>query len=416
MNDFVPPFADWLQLPTTAITYHVSDVLRRVYTDLALVEANASSFDLLGFADAGHCVLSPKTESHREITTSWQGPGGGLSRELLNGCFEAVWQENTITVVYLSWPGDYGRKEYCFLLASTREMAEQFFEAVCEWGAEIRGEVLVFEDGCWSKNAELFEAIQNSRFENLILSGTLKQELREDFARFFASRAAYERYNIPWKRGVLLVGPPGNGKTHTVKALVNTCGVPCLYVKSFKSEYGTDQDNIRKVFKRARQTTPCLLILEDLDALITDENRAFFLNELDGFAENTGIVTVASTNHPERLDGAITNRPSRFDRKYHFTLPALEEREQYVALWNGGLAPELRVSKTDLQVLAEETDGFSFAYLKELFVSSLTQWVSANAAGENEAFAHVLHEQARLLREQMRAAGALSANQNQGTG
>lgn len=117
-----------------------------------------------------------------------------------------------------------------------------------------------------------------------------------------------------------------------------------MYVKSFKSEYDTDSENIRKVFKQARQSAPCLLVLEDLDSLLTDENRSFFLNELDGFAANEGIVTIASTNHPERLDPAIRDRPSRFDRKYHFDLPDNLVRQAYIALWNEQLKTAMRLS------------------------------------------------------------------------
>lgn len=109
-------------------------------------------------------------------------------------------------------------------------------------------------------------------------------KIQEDFANFFASREVYDKYRIPWKRGVLLIGPPGNGKTHTVKALINQTKQPCLYVKSFKSCWGIDHDRIREVFTRARKTTPSIVVLEDLDSLIDKENRAFFLNELDGFA------------------------------------------------------------------------------------------------------------------------------------
>jgi len=76
-------------------------------------------------------------------------------------------------------------------------------------------------------------------------------------------------------------------------------------VKGFKSEYATDQENLAVVFARARMTTPCLVVMEDLDSMIDDKSRAFFLNELDGFETNTGVVVLATTNHPDRLDPAI---------------------------------------------------------------------------------------------------------------
>ncbi len=61
-----------------------------------------------------------------------------------------------------------------------------------------------------------------------------------------------------------------------------------------------------------------MLIIEDIDSLVTEHNRSYFLNQLDGFEENAGILTVATSNHPEKLDPAISNRPSRFDRRYYF--------------------------------------------------------------------------------------------------
>src|SRR5205085_2802051 len=133
--------------------------------------------------------------------------------------------------------------------------------------------------------------------------------------------------------------------------------VPCLYVKSFKSRYSTPQNNIRRVFHRARQTTPCILVLEDLDSLIDDKNRSFFLNELDGFAANTGIVVVATTNHPERLDPAILDRPSRFDRKYHFTLPDSPERARYIRHWNTSARRELQLSDAGITTLTSSRPG-----------------------------------------------------------
>jgi AAA+ superfamily predicted ATPase len=204
----------------------------------------------------------------------------------------------------------------------------------------------------------------------------------------------------------LFIGSPGNGKTHTVKALINKMQQPCLYVKSFKSQYYTDHENIRKVFKQARQSAPCILVLEDLDSLINAENRSFFLNELDGFASNSGLVTLATTNHPDRLDSAIVERPSRFDRKYHFDLPALTERVAYITMWNDTLKDGMRLSDSAVTQIAELTDGFSFAYLKELCVSSMIRWMAAMEPGAMEK---MMISQVAGLREQMISATSETA-------
>ena len=172
----------------------------------------------------------------------------------------------------------------------------------------------------------------------------------------------------------MFLGPPGNGKSHAVKALINQFNLPCLYVKTLKTERGTEHSNIRSIFSRARDTAPCLLVFEDLESHIHDENRAFFLNELDGFAANEGLLTLATTNYPEKLDPAILERPSRFDRKYTFSLPEQPERLRYLTWWNGRLEDDLKLSSTELESLAQETDGFSFAYLKELVLSGMMSW------------------------------------------
>jgi len=70
-----------------------------------------------------------------------------------------------------------------------------------------------------------------------------------------------------------------------------------------------------EVFDKARQLSPCVMILEDLDSLINDKNRAFFLNQLDGIVGNDGLLVVGTTNHFNRLDPGLSTRPSRFDRK-----------------------------------------------------------------------------------------------------
>ncbi len=415
-----------LALPTTAIEYHVGQYLAEKFPEKVLVEGNDGLFNVEIYAQGGHCSLEMPVFVHNQVVTRWHGreidstfPPQGMrfihagnvmsgvavpddleiSDAAKNAWFTIKWRDNHFDILTMRWLEGFGRSMYAYwILCESQAMAKDFIGEVCRWNAELRGEVLVFSGGCWKKDARLFRAIQGASFDNLILQGNLKQQIREDLERFFAMRQTYEEYGIPWKRGVLFVGPPGNGKTHTVKALINALNMPCLYIKSFRAEHVTDEDNIHVVFERARKSAPCVLILEDLDSLLTPYNRSFFLNELDGFATNAGIVTLATTNHPEKLDPSILDRPSRFDRKYPFELPEQSERLAYIMLWNETLKPSLRVSEEGAVKLSEMTDGFSFAYLKELFLSSMMSWVGSAEEGNME---QTMVSQVDVLREQM---------------
>lgn len=391
-----------LPQPTNLLSYHVLTQLTAQYSDKYILYAEACAFDLTQFVKAQHCQAALNPDVLNQMETAFEGAEEALGHSAVNEIYDIVWQDKTLQAVFMTWRDEY-TNQYCWLVADTQAIAEDFYFQVCAWAAEVRGEVLVFDGGGWEKSASLYKAIKDATFDNLILPARLKQEIQDDFAQFFESRELYDSYRIPWKRGVLLIGPPGNGKTHTVKALINWLNVPCLYVKSFKARHDTDQASIRSVFQRARQTTPCVLVLEDLDSLIDNENRSFFLNELDGFASNTGIVVLATTNHPERLDTAIVNRPSRFDRKYHFDLPADAERESYIRAWTVTLENELQLDDAAIAEIVGATDGFSFAYLKELFLSALMRWIANHRV---ESMASVMREQCGLLREQMSSADA----------
>lgn len=394
-----------LNLAPSAILYSVSQHLKTLFPNKAMLETDSGLFDVETYAQAGLCTLTPKPLVFNQLESYWQEIEQRLNHTARNAWFEVRWQGHGLDLLVMCCNGDY----HYWVLADIGEIVETFFRAVWEWNSEVRGEVLVFEGGCWSKDEELFKAIQSSTFDNLVLPPHLQKAIYEDARQFFASRATYEEYNIPWKRGVLLVGPPGNGKTHAVKALINSLKMPCLYVKSFRNRSGIDENGIRAVFGRARKTAPCLLVFEDLDALITNQNRSFFLNELDGFAWNTGILTVATTNHPEKLDEAIVNRPSRFDRKYHFDLPALPQRLAYIEQWNKALKLAMRMTPTEIEEVSKLTEGFSFAYLKELFVSTLVDWVNWREAA---TVGEVMAMQADLLRKQMITTNTSRGKQN----
>ncbi len=420
-----------LLLPAAAIDYHMSQHLLKLFPDRAFIESEMY-INVEGYADAGHCTLTRKNFVYNQMSTYWRGPEPeflhphhmmmGMDVAIVDGMnqlppptkdlepvtqdttnkawFEVQWQGNSLDMLILNIQGEGFNKFHYWLLADREDIARRFFADVCKWNMEIRGEVLVFDNGQWYKDEHLFQDIKNATFDNLIMRGNLKQEIRDDLEQFFASRALYEEHDIPWKRGILFVGPAGNGKTHAVKALINSLEQPCLYVKSFRAPHthGVDEFNIRQIFDRARRNAPCVLVLEDLDSLLTPENRSFFLNELDGFAANIGIVTLATTNHPERLDPAILDRPSRFDRKYPFDLPELEERKAFITMWNDSLKPKLRLSEEGTAKMSELTESFSFAYLKELFLSSKMRWIAKAQQGTME---EVMTEQVNKLREQM---------------
>jgi ATP-dependent 26S proteasome regulatory subunit len=122
---------------------------------------------------------------------------------------------------------------------------------------------------------------------------------------------------------------------------------------------------------------------------------------MDGFASNAGILTIATTNHPERLDPAILERPSRFDRKYTFNLPSTESRFDYLDACNERLEPSLRIGRPELEQVASLTDEFSFAYLKELVIGAMMTWI---ARPHEKSLADLMVAQVDSLREQMRTA------------
>lgn len=429
-----------LLLPYTAIEYHISEQMSKLFPDKALIEGDTGYFDVEAYAAAGLCTITGKSFMHNQKMTYWQmrepevmpwhsmgghmhGMMGGMgaissagtdSGESTADSFkkawlEVTWQGASLDLLILQSDDGNFHKSHYWLLADSEELARNFLATVCKWNMEIRAEVLVFDNGHWHKDEHLYQDIKGATFDNLILQGNLKQDIRDDLAQFFAAHATYDEYGVPWKRGILFVGPPGNGKTHTVKALINSIEQPCLYVKSFRQMGGApDEFSIRQVFDRARRTAPCVLVLEDLDSLLTPQNRSFFLNELDGFAANIGIVALATTNHPERLDPAILDRPSRFDRKYPFGLPELPERKAYIEMWNASLKPAVRLSEEGIAKFAEATEGFSFAYLKELFLSSMMRWIANPQQGAME---DVMAGQVTVLREQMVSSQAFQASE-----
>lgn len=400
MDDQGALIRDALHAPVPAIDYVLNEAIGAAFAGSYVMRTEDFSFDLDTFLTRSEVELVVADEPAPLWETRWKGPERGTVRRLAQGMRTVRWEGETFHVVEAAWPKGVREATTMWWIGPSREAVERFAVHVAEIANEIRGEVLVFANGCWNRSTQLRDAIRSATFDNLVLPPGHAEQIVGDFRQFLDAREEYARYGAPWKRGVLLVGPPGNGKTHCAKALLNTLELPCLYIQSFESPGGNPQSNVHAAFERARRTTPCALVLEDLDALVTPLTRSFFLNELDGFASNEGIVTIATTNHAERLDPAILDRPSRFDRKYHFGLPAEPERLAFMLAWNESSEAASRLEEEGMQKLAAETEGFSYAYVKELMLSSLMAWVSGGRADRrlDVALAQVI-----ALRAQMRS-------------
>ncbi|KAI0787146.1 P-loop containing nucleoside triphosphate hydrolase protein [Irpex lacteus] len=260
----------------------------------------------------------------------------------------------------------------------------------------LHEEIYVFDSGYWFKDHNLWVEAQKANWDDVILKDEFKTTLQKDVFGFFDSEELYKSLGIPWKRGIIMHGPPGNGKTISMKAIMKDAdakGYYPLYVKSFRSWKG-EEGAMVDVFEKARQVSPCVLILEDLDSLINDRNRSFFLNQLDGLESNDGILIIGTTNHLDRIDPALSTRPSRFDRKFLFDDPDKVERKLYAQYWQDKLKSNKSIDFPDS----------CFAYLKEAFVSTLV--LLAGDSGDKDkhqkrTFADVLRDQIQKLRKQL---------------
>jgi SpoVK/Ycf46/Vps4 family AAA+-type ATPase len=329
-----------------------------------------------------------------------QAPGK-LEDVVRFACWNYQWQGNDFIVYELTYVNPFHENtHFIFVLASHMSQfvhnghhagTDALLLASGSWTRELHQEVWVYDNSEWIKSKGLWKSVQDSSWDDVVLDPTMKAKLVQDVEGFFDSREMYQKLKIPWKRGLIFHGVPGNGKTISIKAIINALAkrshpVQSLYVKSLDACSGPKW-SIKQIFRKARRMAPCLLIFEDLDSLVGDSTRSYFLNEVDGLESNDGILMIGSTNHIERLDPAVTKRPSRFDRKYQFKLPTEDERIAYCRYWREKFSESDAVDFPDemCPIIAQLTEEYSFAYMKELFVTSLLLLARGGLKDSDEA-------------------------------
>ncbi len=187
-------------------------------------------------------------------------------------------------------------------------------------------------------------------------------------------------------RGVLLVGPPGSGKTLLAKAVAGEANVPFFSTSAaeFQGEFmGSGVSRVRELFRNAKEKSPCIIFIDEIDAIGSRSNRNGereitlnqLLAELDGYGTNTGVIVMGATNRVELIDKALV-RPGRFDRKIYVGFPEAKDRQDIFDLYLSRItvAPDI-----DVALLARKASGFSGAEIANVVNDAAVQ-----AAGSNK--------------------------------
>jgi AAA+ superfamily predicted ATPase len=209
--------------------------------------------------------------------------------------------------------------------------------------------------------------------DDIILKDEIKRRIKSGTIDMLNSVDLYKKNNVSIKRGILMEGAPGTGKTLIAKALCNQIDSTFIWVTADDVTFPSD---ISFIYSMARELSPTIVLFEDIDYIgkkraneggSYDKITGELLNQMDGVESNEGIITLASSNYPKALDKALRNRPGRFDIRVRFELPDEDLRRK---MFDKFLS---KTNATGLKVdsLVKKTAGYTGAYIKELVMSSI---------------------------------------------
>ena len=233
--------------------------------------------------------------------------------------------------------------------------------------------------GMGKSNAKIYvQSTQGIRFADVAGEDEAKENLQE-IVNYLHDPSKYEEIGASMPNGILLVGPPGTGKTMLAKAVAGESNVPFFSMSG--SEFvemfvGMGASKVRDLFNQAKEKAPCIVFIDEIDAIGqkrsgggqyggNDEREQTLnqlLTEMDGFDDNSGVIILAATNRPESLDPALT-RPGRFDRRVPVELPDLKGREEILKVH----AKKVKLAENvDFNTVARMASGASGAELANI--------------------------------------------------
>lgn len=190
---------------------------------------------------------------------------------------------------------------------------------------------------------------------------TASEKVVKEIETFWEREDLFRKHNLAFKRGILLYGPPGSGKTCTIKLAINdVIKRHGLVVKFTRPDIFAEG---MRVLRCIQPLTPVIVLMEDIDSILEHYCESDVINILDGVDMIEKVVFLATTNYPEKLGARILNRPSRFDKRYKIGMPNEASRKIYLR--------SLMTAKKEIDIdrWVKDTDGFSVAHLKELFIA-----------------------------------------------
>ena len=251
--------------------------------------------------------------------------------------------------------------------------------------------------GAGKSNAKVYvQSTHGIRFADVAGEDEAKENLQE-IVNYLHDPKQYEEIGASMPKGILLVGPPGTGKTMLAKAVAGESNVPFFSISG--SEFvemfvGMGASKVRDLFKQAKEKAPCIVFIDEIDAIGQKRNSGQFggndereqtlnqlLTEMVGFEGNTGVIILAATNRPDSLDPALT-RPGRFDRRVPVELPDLKGREEILKVH----AKKVKIAPgVDFNTVARMASGASGAELANIVNEAALRAVRAGRKSVTQA-------------------------------